>query len=337
VPGEHTKLPSLTTAEIERRVRSLLAVALSLPETQLTGEVRQDRFSEWTSLNHLALMLALEEAFGLTFTAGEMTAMTSLDRIVETVRRHVSGPDTGAASIDASLAAFEAQLGIAGPLSAPLSRQPVDGPQTSDIPSVVARPRATTSASSRPEPTMRSLCDYARSPGESLTKGREWLNARWQLRSCQAVGRFTRVVGRIKLQNWGTMIVGSRVVFLSHHARSILTTYGDGRLTIGDNTTINYGVDIAATGSVTIGANVMIGTHVSILDNDFHELEARDTMPRPRPVVIEDNVWIGNRAIIMPGVTIGEGAAVGAGSVVIADVPPRTLAMGNPARIVRQF
>ncbi|MCC7371961.1 MAG: acyltransferase [Chloroflexi bacterium] len=133
------------------------------------------------------------------------------------------------------------------------------------------------------------------------------------------------------------MIVGSRVIFLADHVRSLFTTFEGGRLVIGDNTTINYGVDIAATGSITIGENVMIGTHVSILDNDFHELEARDTMPQPRPVTIADHVWIGNRAIIMPGVTIGEGAAVGAGSVVIADVPPRTLAMGNPARIVKQF
>jgi maltose O-acetyltransferase len=60
-------------------------------------------------------------------------------------------------------------------------------------------------------------------------------------------------------------------------------------------------------------------------------------MTAPRPVVIHDRVWIADRAIIMPGVTIGEGAAVGAGSVVITDVPPRTLAMGNPARIVREL
>jgi maltose O-acetyltransferase len=96
-------------------------------------------------------------------------------------------------------------------------------------------------------------------------------------------------------------------------------------------------VDIAATGSIAIGANCMLGTHVSILDNDFHELHQRSRMPAPRPVVIEDGAWIGNRAIIMPGVTVGAGAAVGAGSVVIADVPPRTLAMGNPARIVREL
>jgi maltose O-acetyltransferase len=133
------------------------------------------------------------------------------------------------------------------------------------------------------------------------------------------------------------MIVGSRVRIYAQHARSIFTTFAGGSLTIGDGTVINYGVDIAATGLISIGANCMIGTHVSILDNDFHELTNRDSMPQPRPVVVKDGAWIGNRAIIMPGVTIGEGAAVGAGSVVITDVPPHTLAVGNPARIVREL
>jgi acetyltransferase-like isoleucine patch superfamily enzyme len=145
------------------------------------------------------------------------------------------------------------------------------------------------------------------------------------------------VIGRITVVNHGTMVVGSRVRIYAHHARSIFTTFAGGRLEIGDSTVVNYGCDIAATGSIRIGAHCMIGTHVSILDNDFHELQQRDRMTAPRPVVIHDRVWIADRAIIMPGVTIGEGAAVGAGSVVITDVPPRTLAMGNPARIVREL
>jgi acetyltransferase-like isoleucine patch superfamily enzyme len=183
----------------------------------------------------------------------------------------------------------------------------------------------------------RGLGEYARSPGQTWSKVGEWLNGRVQLRACTRVGKWTRVIGRITVVNHGTMLVGNRVRIYAHHARSIFTTFAGGRLTIGDGTVINYGVDIAATGLIAIGANCMIGTHVSILDNDFHELANRDQMPQPRPVIIEDGAWIGNRAIIMPGVTIGEGAAVGAGSVVIADVPPHTLAMGNPARIVREL
>lgn len=54
-------------------------------------------------------------------------------------------------------------------------------------------------------------------------------------------------------------------------------------------------------------------------------------------MIVGDNVWIGNRAIVLPGVTIGDGAVVGAGSVVTRDVPARTVVAGNPARVVREL
>jgi len=71
--------------------------------------------------------------------------------------------------------------------------------------------------------------------------------------------------------------------------------------------------------------------------NDFHQLTARDQMPESRPVLIGDGVWIGTRAVILPGVTIGRGAVVGAGSVVTSDIAERSLAVGNPARVIRKF
>ena len=60
-------------------------------------------------------------------------------------------------------------------------------------------------------------------------------------------------------------------------------------------------------------------------------------MPESRPVLIADGVWIGNRVLILPGVSIGAGAAVGAGSVVMTDIPERCLALGNPARVIKKF
>ncbi|MBI5303617.1 MAG: hypothetical protein HY868_15890 [Chloroflexi bacterium] len=62
-----------------------------------------------------------------------------------------------------------------------------------------------------------------------------------------------------------------------------------------------------------------------------------DVLPQSTPVRIERGAWIGARAIILKGVTIGEGAVVGAGAVVTHSVPPRSLAVGNPAQIVRQW
>jgi acetyltransferase-like isoleucine patch superfamily enzyme len=183
----------------------------------------------------------------------------------------------------------------------------------------------------------RGIQDYARSPRRTLIKAAHWLSARWQLRACDQVGSWTRVIGRVTIDNHGTMIVGERVQIYSHHARSVFTTFEHGRLIIGDRAFINYGVDIAATGLVAIGADCFIGTHVSIIDNDFHGLVDRHQTPASRPVIIGDNVWIGNRAIILPGVTIGEGAVVGAGSVVTRDVPARSVAAGNPARVIREL
>jgi acetyltransferase-like isoleucine patch superfamily enzyme len=79
-----------------------------------------------------------------------------------------------------------------------------------------------------------------------------------------------------------------------------------------------------------------------IADYDGHPLspEHRHEPPAPediRPVVIEDGVWIAARAIILKGVTIGRGSVVGAGAVVTADVPPRTVVAGNPAKVIKNI
>jgi acetyltransferase-like isoleucine patch superfamily enzyme len=174
-------------------------------------------------------------------------------------------------------------------------------------------------------------------PGELGRKAIPALLARVYLRRCTRVGLFTRVYGRPHIHNRGTLIVGERVLIWSTTATTELAVFPGGTLEIGDATTINYGTSIAATGLVRLGRGCRLGTHVMILDNDFHELEDRDAMPAPRPVILEDNVWLANRAIVLPGVTIGHDAVVGAGSVVMTSIPPRSVALGNPARVVKSF
>ncbi|HLZ22612.1 MAG TPA: DapH/DapD/GlmU-related protein [Ktedonobacterales bacterium] len=151
------------------------------------------------------------------------------------------------------------------------------------------------------------------------------------------MGAWTRVTGKIFVQNGGRIRIGERVQLLSHYAHSVFATFPGGLLEIGDRTVLNYGVDICATKLVRIGADCLIGTHVIILDSDFHEVADHSRLPESRPVLIGNRVWIGNRATILPGVTIGDDAVVGAGSVVMSDVPARTLAMGNPARVIKKF
>jgi maltose O-acetyltransferase len=76
-----------------------------------------------------------------------------------------------------------------------------------------------------------------------------------------------------------------------------------------------------------------------MLDNDFHRVEPERRLERPpsAPIVIGENVWVGARVIVMAGVTVGDDSCIGAGSVVTADVPPRTLVAGVPARVIREL
>lgn len=109
--------------------------------------------------------------------------------------------------------------------------------------------------------------------------------------------------------------------------------------TIGPRTFINFGAVILDVGRVTIGADVQIGPNVQIL-TPTHPLDPvtrRKALEAQEPITIEDNVWLGGGVIVCPGVTIGRDTVVGAGAVVIRDLPPGVLAVGNPARIVRQL
>lgn len=112
------------------------------------------------------------------------------------------------------------------------------------------------------------------------------------------------------------------------------------RLVIGDRTGIGGGTLIAVNQEVVIEEDVRISTNCRIYDNDGHpraaDLRARNaplTARDMRPVRIRRGAWIARDCHIMKGVTIGEGAIVGANSVVISDVPAYAIAMGNPAEV----
>ncbi|OGW40304.1 MAG: acetyltransferase [Nitrospirae bacterium GWD2_57_9] len=103
---------------------------------------------------------------------------------------------------------------------------------------------------------------------------------------------------------------------------------------IGNNTVINRQTYLDGRAGLTIGSNVNI-SHQTLIQTLTHDpQDARFGILR-KPVVIADHVWIGSRALILPGVTIGEGAVIGAGSVVTRDIPPYTIAVGNPAKVIK--
>jgi acetyltransferase-like isoleucine patch superfamily enzyme len=115
-----------------------------------------------------------------------------------------------------------------------------------------------------------------------------------------------------------------------------LCTGPAGTLVIGDGVRLNYGVSISAEGRVAIGARTRIGPYVMIVDSDFHDVHRRDVRPAPQPVTIGDDVWIGAKASVLRGVTIGRGAVVGTSAVVTKDVPAFAIVAGVPAKVVGQ-
>ena len=95
-------------------------------------------------------------------------------------------------------------------------------------------------------------------------------------------------------------------------------------------------IHFRADGDVEFGQGVTLVGDV-VLDRNEHGIEQREVAPPAAPVIIEDHAWIGSHTIVLPGVCIGRHAAVGAGSVVTRDIPANCLAVGNPARVVRQL
>lgn len=102
---------------------------------------------------------------------------------------------------------------------------------------------------------------------------------------------------------------------------------------LGKNSVINQNCRLDNRGGITIGENVSISSEVCILTAD-HDLQSYDFIGRLRPVTIEDYAFIGTRAMILPGVTLGQGCAVAAGAVVTKSVPPFTIVAGVPAKSI---
>mgnify|MGYP001778212484 CR=1 FL=1 len=129
-----------------------------------------------------------------------------------------------------------------------------------------------------------------------------------------------------------------------------LEAFSDGRtkrIVFGSNVQINDYVHISAMEQVRIGNNVLMASHIYISDNShgFYKGEEQSSPEEPpilrsyhvAPVEIGDNVWIGEGVVIMPGVTIGRGCIIGANSTVTKSIPPYCIAVGQPARVIKEY
>lgn len=144
-------------------------------------------------------------------------------------------------------------------------------------------------------------------------------------------------------------------ICIGHHCDidAVIMTQDDGKITIGDYTTIRYGSMVGAIENIEIGSYVIISNRVTIYDNNNHPIdpELRIKMcesgfysdlwkwrySEHKPVKIGNNVWIGEKSTILKGVSIGEGAVIGCDSVVTHDVEPYTIVAGNPAKPVKKI
>ncbi|WP_372495228.1 sugar O-acetyltransferase [Micromonospora phytophila] len=111
------------------------------------------------------------------------------------------------------------------------------------------------------------------------------------------------------------------------------------QIRIGPRGFVNYNAVFLDVAPITIGADVQIGPNAQLL-TPTHPVEAeprRNKWEAAKPITIGDNVWLGAGAIVLAGITVGENTVVGAGAVVTRDLPPNVVAVGNPARPVRQL
>ena len=166
------------------------------------------------------------------------------------------------------------------------------------------------------------------------------------------VGQGAHVRGRfcVIMYGEGEITLGAQARIVSDYKRSALgvrsrckfVTFPGARITAGDHV-LMIGTIIVARKSVEIGQETMLSPNVVVTDSDFHvpwPPERRfDLAPieEAKPVKIGRRVWIGLNAIVLKGVTIGDNAIIGAGSVVTGDIPPNVLAAGMPARVIRRL
>jgi acetyltransferase-like isoleucine patch superfamily enzyme len=148
-----------------------------------------------------------------------------------------------------------------------------------------------------------------------------------------------RCVGKGTTVEPGTKIIHSANVRVGNDCLLKEATYiragTEGKMTIKDRVAINSFCRIYGHGSVEIGEDTQIGpaTLITTTDHDYHD----SLTTSYKPVVIGKGVWIGANVTVLPGVEIGDFAVIGAGAVVTKDIPPRSVAVGVPARVIRKL
>jgi lipopolysaccharide O-acetyltransferase len=177
---------------------------------------------------------------------------------------------------------------------------------------------------------------------------RLWIRARSKVFSVLSAGAFASfgkhsvLQPPIRLAREHRISIGDSVFVGAGSWLQVLDDGPDVALELGDGTSIAGNCVLSAARSVRLGSQVLLARNVYVSDHihaysDVARAVLEQGVERIQAVVIEDGAWLGQNVVICPGVRIGRGAVVGANSVVIEDVPDHSLAVGAPARIVREF
>lgn len=161
-------------------------------------------------------------------------------------------------------------------------------------------------------------------------------NGIFRLRNCK-VGEFVTVRGNLRVEGAGNIFIGNHCRIWSHMGITQLYAGRGATLVFGDNTFVNTGSIISSSHKIVIGKNGQIANQVIIMDGDFHGVDDRDGSVKTQSIIIEDDVWLATRSMVLKGVRIGKGATVAAWAVVTKDVPPYTLVGGVPAKAIRKI
>ncbi len=155
----------------------------------------------------------------------------------------------------------------------------------------------------------------------------------------------------IDIQKNSSLHIGSDVMLNSsnrdyninlHSPVKLFANRPGAEIKIGDKTRI-HGTCIHAFESIVIGKGCLIAANCQIIDGNGHDISFSNVENRintkgtSKPVIIEDNVWIGANSFVLPGVTIGRGSVISANSVVVKNIPPMVIAGGNPAIIIKKY
>ncbi len=163
------------------------------------------------------------------------------------------------------------------------------------------------------------------------------LAAPFYLRKCDRVGKRVRTQKKPYIENSGRIEIGDDVNINSRNVQTDLVTGPNGIIEIGNEVSINFGVSIVAEEKVSIGDRTRIAPYTFIYDSDRHVPGSRFSWAQGDPVIIEPEVWLATRVIILKGSLIGRGSIIASGSVVSGVIPPYVVAAGAPARVIRHL